>query len=107
MGYKYLPTNNTGVRRPRGGEYLVSDDPYVRDRYYAYLKHRSQKVFRGETYNLSWKDWDRLWTPELWALRGRGVNSVQMYRISTDLPWCEPNVEICSRKNRGCFVKYD
>ena len=107
MAYKYLPKKKTNRRAPRSGGYLISDEDYVRDKYYAFLKHRSFRQSRCEAYTLEWEHWDALWTPELWERRGRGVDNVQMYKIDPEVPWCKDNIEIRSRKSRGCVVRYD
>lgn len=107
MDYKYLPTTKTRVCRPKGGNYLISNDDYVRNRYYAFIKHRSFRVARKEAYTLTWSEWDAVWTQDLWERRGRGVDNVQMYRIDPALPWAKDNIEILSRRVRGCKVKYD
>lgn len=107
MDYKYLPKKKTNRRAPREGGYYISDDDYVRNRYYAYLKHKSFRQSRNEPYDLLWEHWDQLWTPELWERRGRGVDNVQMYKIDPLLPWSKSNIEIRSRKSRGCVVRYD
>ena len=74
MDYNYLPKTPSGICRPRNGKYYISDDPYIRNRYYAFLKHRSFRQARNEPYELTWEDFDAVWTAELWARRGRGVD---------------------------------
>jgi len=107
MVYKYLPKPKSKVCRPKGGNYRVGKDSYTRDRYYAWLKHKSFRQSRNQEYNLTWEDWDAVWTHELWSQRGRGLDNVQMYRIDPLVPWQNDNIEILSRKVRGCKVKYD
>ena len=107
MDYKYLPNNHSGVCRPRGGKYRVAGDLYTRNKYYAYLKHRSFRQSRNEAYTLTWEQWDGVWSHQLWEQRGRGLDNVQMYRIDPSQPWDVNNIEILSRRTRGCKVKYD
>ena len=56
MSHKYLPANK-GIKKWRAEYVKFGDDVYQRERYYAFLKHRSQARYRGEDYTLTWEDW--------------------------------------------------
>lgn len=108
---KYLPKN---LGQPKGspgkgkkvnpnnwtGEYLIK-----RDKYYAYLKHKAQARYRNEEYYLTWKEWETLWTPELWHKRGRKINSLCLTRPNFDGPWCVSNVEVATRRQHFDYKK--
>lgn len=97
MDGKYLknPIQRRSKTRDR-----VGDDHVQQDKYYAYLRHRAQARFRSEPYELTWEQWDRAWTPELWAQRGRSVDSYCIIRINPRLSWNESNIAIITRREQ-------
>lgn len=106
MKYKYaVHTNNAkprGTNRP--GRCLDPDswctgpDPVRHDKYYAYLKHRSQAKYRKETHSLTWEQWETLWPNDLWSQRGRSADSLCLQQIETGEGWHISNVEIVTRR---------
>ena len=106
MQHKYMPLPKTDKVKGDGrfGRYVNPDqwktgpDPFTREKYYAYLKHRAQCNYRSESYNLTWEDWQSLWTDELFSRRGRKSDSLVMQRIRTTDPWQSDNVKITFRK---------
>ena len=70
----------------------------TREKYYAFLKHRSQAKYRGEDHTLSWETWQTLWTDAAWEKRGRKGDSLILGRIDWDLGWQDDNVEIMTRR---------
>ena len=96
--YKYVNKsrrthpNNNG--RPVQTSWITGDDPVRRDKYYAWMKHRSQANYRKQEHYLTWEDFESLWTDDLWQNRGRNVDNNSMIRIDTDLGWSIDNVYI-------------
>ena len=66
-------------------------DPTEHEKYYAFLKHRAQARYRGEPYDLTWAQWQRLWPQKLWNRRGRAPHSVRLTQIDPTQGWCEQN----------------
>lgn len=105
MQHKYLPLPKTTKVKGDGrfGRFVdpstwkTGPDPAVREKYYAYLKHRAQCNYRSEPYNLTWEDWQSLWTDELFLRRGRSRESLIMQRIRLTDPWQPDNVVITTR----------
>jgi hypothetical protein len=97
--YKYARTP-ISTRRTR--HLRQHQDPVMHDKYYAYLKHRCQAKYRGERYQLTWQDWCKIWTPALWAKRGRKPRSVRLTQIDQTLGWSIKNCKIrqCSTHMR-------
>lgn len=73
-------------------------DEHIREKYYAYLKHKAQCSFRGEQYELSWDDWQELWTDELFVRRGRKVDDLCLGRLDWNGVWSLENCFIQTRK---------
>jgi len=73
-------------------------DQEKRNRYYAYLKHKSQAKYRGETYLLTKEDWFDLWPTELFEQRGRGSQNLCLSRIDPFGDWTVSNVHIITRE---------
>lgn len=68
------------------------------ERYYAYLKHRSQARYRGEEYSLTEQDWCELWPMDLFERRGRRLESLCLMMIDPELGWRRENVKVTTRK---------
>jgi len=103
MRQKLFKTTGTWVpggpgRPPRPEKWITGPDEYKHELYYSYLRHKAQAVYRHEQYNLSWEDYESLWTPETFEKRGRGVKSLCLYRIVREDPWEVTNVQICTRR---------
>lgn len=97
------PTKKLCKQRGRPGRYVNPEkrkypDPMVREKYYAYLKHRSQAQHRGELYEITEQQWLDLWTDELFMQRGRTIDSLCLRMIAPSLGWSIGNVEIVSRR---------
>lgn len=92
---KYVPKS----RRPWNSKYkLFGDDEIMRDKYYAWQKHRAQANFRGETYELTFDEWQQLWPDDLWFKRGRNSEDLCLTRYDFAGEWAIHNVTVCSRK---------
>jgi len=66
--------------------------------YYAWSKHRSQALYRGEEYTLTWLDWQVIWTDTNDFLRrGRRPDDLTLTRIDDDGAWEIDNVQVITR----------
>lgn len=105
------PLGSKGIGRcsdPR--HWKTGPDPTRRDKYYAYLKHKSQANFRKEVYLLDWEDWEHIWTDSLWELRGRKIEDLCLTRTDFSGAWSTDNVIVCTRRKhfelkRGLYGK--
>lgn len=112
MEHKYIPKTKhkeyPGYGRPRNTTWITGDDPALRNKYYAYLKHKSQARWRGEDYSLTWDDWNSIWTDELWAQRGRSRHSMILTRCHFGTGWHRENCIIQPRYTHlGRRKEYD
>lgn len=102
MNYKYLPKSRRSGLHPQGRPldphaWITGPDPLRREKYYAYLKHRSQCKFRGESYDLEFEDWERLWSDDDFLNRGRQPDNLCLVRRDRDLPWSFENCDVITR----------
>lgn len=78
--------------------WITGPDPWLHDQYYAWHKHRSQAIYRGEGYEFTWEDWQHFWfQDDAWQRRGRGRDSLVLTRIDPDLPWHRDNCTMMTR----------
>jgi len=98
QGVKFAPNNRQG-RYVDPERWITGPDPLRREKYYAYLKHKAQCNFRGEDYELTWQDWETMWSDQQFLQRGKTVDSLCLTRIDYDLPWAEYNCQIVTRKD--------
>tara|TARA_R100000734_G_C3312426_1_gene103458 strand:- start:338 stop:667 length:330 start_codon:yes stop_codon:yes gene_type:complete len=96
METKYLP--KTKNKKSWAVEHLCQPTDYLRNKYYAYLKHRAQARHRREDYTLTWDDWHEIWCEEAWAQRGRGAHAQVLGRLDWDIGWHSTNVCVMSRR---------
>ena len=89
--FKYAPNPRT---RRRSMHLRRFQDPIQHEKYYAYLKHRCQARYRKERYDLTWAQWQRLWTDHQWHKRGRGPRSLRLTLRNPQLGWSFKNCEI-------------
>ena len=85
--------------------YWKYHDYFDHVRHNAYLKAKAQAAYRNEPWHLTINDWFAVWTPELWARRGRRSEDVCMVRKNTDLPFSLDNVLIVTRYWQICRNK--
>jgi hypothetical protein len=90
--YSYL-----GKRRWPSECRKFGDDDLKREKYYAYMKHKAQAKFRGDSYELDFEDFCDLWTDELWPMRGRQLQNLCLTRYDFQGEWAMHNVRVCSR----------
>ena len=101
--FKYASNAYTG-KGVQPQQWHTGPDPITHDKYYAFLKHRAQAKYRGETYLLTWQDWQRLWPNKLWARRGRGPNQLSLTMKDKKLGWCVHNLQIRTRTDHMRWV---
>ncbi len=101
MQNKYAPNKSRArIRtRRRTPEYWKSGpDPLQHEMYYAWAKHRSQAHYRGESYDLTFEDWQEIWSnPEDFLRRGRKPDDLTLTRRDPELPWTLDNCEVLLR----------
>lgn len=89
------------TRRKRDPDTFVGGpDFYTRNKYYAWLKHRSQANYRSESYSLTWEEWQTLWKDELWDQRGQKGHNLCLAQINPKLGWHMNNVAVMTRKEQ-------
>ena len=72
-------------------------DPLRREKYYAYLKHKSQAWYRDELYLITWEEWEHMWPDDVWLKRGRKITDLCLTRLDFEGAWSTDNVVICTR----------
>lgn len=72
-------------------------DPYVRDQYYAFLRMRSQAMFRQELFDLTFEQYQQLWRDH-WDQRGQGRDQYCLVREIPNLGWTETNCLCVTRR---------
>jgi hypothetical protein len=78
--------------------WCTGPDRLTHDKYYSWLKHRSQAKYRKEDYSLTWEQWSGIWQDDLWHNRGRGIDNLCLQQIDRELGWHIDNVEVISRR---------
>ena len=71
-------------------------DEVLHDQYVAWSRQRSQALFRGEEFELSYEDFKNIWGDE-WANRGRKSWSKIMTRLDLEKGWTRENTVIWER----------
>lgn len=73
-------------------------DPFDHVRHNAWLKMKSQALFRKEEWELSVEDFFAIWhSQELWEQRGKTKASLCATRIDPEKPWSKDNIELLTR----------
>lgn len=104
LNLKYAKVKGNPVGTPGRGRKVNPDtwctgpDPVVRDKYYAWMRHKSQSRYRGESHSLTFEQWQSLWTNENWAKRGRKIEDLCIARLDWSDGWHDHNVAIMTRK---------
>lgn len=100
MNLKYVPPVHKDAKKRRTMDpekWITGPDPLRRDKRYAWLKHRAQCKHRKEDYNLTWEEWESLWTDELFLKRGRANQDLCLMKVELDGDWSYGNVKIVTR----------
>jgi len=101
---------NLKARGPRGEyphRWVVGPDRLTHIKYRAFHKHRAQAFFRGEEYELTFTDWQKIWERHWWE-RGRRIDNLVLTRIDPEKSWSMNNVELITRLEhlkRNGFVR--
>jgi hypothetical protein len=99
MQYRYMTNKLKTDRRWNPDNVRYGHEPVNRDKYYSYLKHRSQARHRGEDYHLTSDEWMKIWEDdEQWFRRGRHSESICLGRLDWDQGWQLDNVELMTRQ---------
>lgn len=77
----------------------------MKNKYYAFLKHRSQAVYRKEPYALSWNDWQQLWPDDKFVQRGKQGDSLCIVRKDYDEEWSMANCEVITKTQHAARAK--
>jgi hypothetical protein len=80
--------------------WVTGPDPVVHKKYQAWLQQRNQAQWRGETWNLTFVEWQTLWG-ENWPNRGRERGCYCMTRRNHDLPWDTVNAQVITREEHA------
>jgi len=107
MRYRYAPDparlmkkspNNKSGRYSEPEKWVTGPDPLRHEKYYAYLKHKSQAQYRKEEYKLTWPEWESIWQDDdTWFARGRGRNDICLAKLDRSKPWEWDNVKLMKR----------
>lgn len=95
MDKKYL---KAPLKTTRKVKVLVGDDYDRQAKYYAFLYHRAQAKYRKEPYDLTWEQWDTVWSNDLWIQRGRGADDLCISRTDPNDSWNTDNIRIIPRR---------
>lgn len=87
-------------RKTNPENWITGPDPVRRNKYYAYLKHKAQARYRGESYSLTFEEWEDLWQDHLWEQRGKSKDSLCLAQKDVNLGWHYDNLEIIPRKTQ-------
>jgi hypothetical protein len=82
---------------PRPNAWITGPDPLVHAMYRTFVQARNQAHFRGETWSLSFEEYQALWR-EHWHLKGRTINDYCMTRLDEASAWALGNVEVLPRQ---------
>ena len=83
--------------------------PEMRELYYAWMKHRNQANYRGETYELDFETWVSIWNGNH-DQRGRQRHCLVMTRTDMNCGWTAGNTIILTllehrRRKKSFFRK--
>ena len=85
---------------PRPDMWVTGPDPVVHRKYLAWLQQRNQAQWRGETWNLSFEEWQALWG-ENWPNRGRERGCYCMTRRDHEAAWDTENAQVITREEHA------
>jgi hypothetical protein len=81
---------------PRPHTWITGVDPLRHDQYSAFLKARAQANFRQEQWQLTFEDYEAMWSGQ-WHLRSRDSLGLSMSRLDPAQPWRVGNCFIATR----------
>ena len=89
---------------PRPNLWVSGPDPETHRKYQAWVQQRNQAKWRGETWNLTFDQWNRLWG-ELWHSRGRERGCYCMTRRDHEGEWDMQNAQVITREQHAVQQK--
>lgn len=99
--YKARPIyarSNEYLLGPRPNNWRSGPDQVKHQQYIAWGRHRSQAAYRGESHELTFEEWCRLWDKnDHWFNRGRLMTSSILTRRDSQGAWSYKNCEIIAR----------
>lgn len=66
-------------------------DPFLVSLRLGWCRSTCQARFRGESWQLTWAQWQQFWPPAAWAQRGRYAGNLCLTRRDPDKPWDSDN----------------
>ena len=91
-----MPGKRGAPQGPRPHTWVTGPDPVRHAQYDAWLKSRAQANYRGEVWELEFKDWVAAWGDQ-WHRRGRTKDTLQLMRDNAQLPWRKDNIVLVDR----------
>lgn len=88
-------TRGKGVG-PRPHTWVTGPDPIRHEMYTAWLRSVAQAHYRGEQYEITFKQFERIWADH-WHRRGRKKTDLMLMRKNYDRPWTTRNVILVDR----------
>ena len=89
-----------GRRGPRPNMWVAGPDPVTHKKYQAWLQQRNQAKWRGETWRLTFEEWQALWG-EKWHSRGRERGCYCMTRRDHEAAWDTDNAQVITREDHA------
>ena len=86
-----------GPQPPRPHVWISGPDEYRHMKFIAWGRHKSQALFRGEDYQMSFEDFETAWADQF-HLRGRSADSLILVRKDDEKAWHLDNVELIDRR---------
>jgi hypothetical protein len=76
-------------------------DETAHNQYIAWMRHKAQANYRREAHEITYAEWVKIWNQDdAWSQRGRGIDSVCLCMVDSELGWSTDNVEIVSRREQ-------
>jgi len=79
---------------PRPQQWVTGTDPLRHRQYRAWHLLRVRCRFRNELWELTFPEFESLWTPETWAQRGLQADQLVVSRRDPGLPWRLDNLHV-------------
>lgn len=73
-------------------------DAFRHARHIPFLRQKSQAVFRGESWTLTFEEFCDLWPDDIWSLRGNKKHCMCMTMKNHQLGWHKDNVMVVTRQ---------
>jgi hypothetical protein len=89
--------NLQGKRGPYPHKWKSGPDPIKHAQFIAWHRQRSQAIYRGEEYTLTYEEFMTLWADK-WQQRGRKIDDYCLSRRNPALPWDINNTILITRR---------